>query len=158
MAFLIAELSKISIKNGSEDLLIFQIPKGCHEKICWIKLYAMTPLHAYCSDKITAPAYIYSVLGEERTARRYFATYDVRKIVPEGIPTRSCVIKSGHDYNGVFVIPDVSAQDWPSLRDKLGKRLDRNFYYAGRERQYRYLRPGILVEEFLGSQENHSSG
>ncbi len=126
-------------------------PRGLHEKFCWLKLYGMTPLHSFCSDKITAPAYVDSILGPGHTTPRYFATYDIEKIGPAAVPEQSCVIKTGHDCNGVFLIPDIGSYDWVALRETLRRRLSRNFYYRARERQYKPIRAGVLGEEFLRS-------
>lgn len=124
-------------------------PKGLHEKICWLKLYGMTPLHAFCSDKILAPAYIASILGPGHTARRIFATYDLSKVNGSNIAATSCVVKANHDWNSVFLVEDTATEDWAALRDKLDRKLRRDFYRAMRERQYKGMRPGVVVEEML---------
>ncbi|MDA1155038.1 MAG: hypothetical protein O2873_09860, partial [Proteobacteria bacterium] len=48
-------LKHFKAKGFTPDLVD---PKGYYEKICWLKLYGMTPLQSFCADKMTAPAYI----------------------------------------------------------------------------------------------------
>lgn len=124
-------------------------PKGLSEKICWLKLYGMTPLHRFCTDKITAPAYVAARLGPGHTVPRLFATYELQDISPERLEWRQVMIKTNHDQGGVFPVPDKAATDWEALRQELARRMSNPFYRNLRELQYRGIRPGIVVEELL---------
>lgn len=124
-------------------------PRSLSEKTCWLKLYGMTPLHSFCTDKITAPAYIASRLGPGHVPERIFATYDVADLTPERIGRAACMIKTNHDSGGIFRVDDAAETDWDDLRDRITRRLQQNFYPGHRERQYKSIRPGIVVEELL---------
>lgn len=124
-------------------------PLGLHEKICWLRLYRLTPLHSFCTDKITAAAYIESRIGDGYLPRRYMVTRNPEDVRPETIPSTSCVIKTNHDSGTVFLLQDTATADWSAIRDQLARRMTRNHYSAARERHYKPIVPGILVEELL---------
>ncbi|MCF1708422.1 hypothetical protein L0V05_06285 [Tabrizicola sp. J26] len=124
-------------------------PKGFHEKICWLRLRGLTPLHSYCADKITAAAYVASIAGPGLTTPRYFRTTDPQMLSAESIPVRSCVIKPNHASQLAFVLPDTAAADWPHIRRKLAASLNRSFYWDHRERQYLDIPPAVIVEELV---------
>ena len=124
-------------------------PRGLHEKLCWLKLYGMTPLHGFCSDKITAPAYVRARLGPGHEVPRILVTRDPADIHPGMTAAPRYVIKTNHDCGGTFLIRDPSATDWVALRASLRARLARNFADDYRELQYRDITPAILVEEML---------
>ncbi|MFT4151242.1 MAG: ATP-grasp fold amidoligase family protein, partial [Paracoccaceae bacterium] len=124
-------------------------PAGFHEKICWLRLNRLTPLHSYCADKVTAPAYVASVAGPGHTVRRFFWTTDPERLSPETIPARRCILKTNNASGGVFPIPDTATADWPTIRRELRELLDANYYWKYRERQYRTIRPAIVVDEYL---------
>lgn len=126
-------------------------PQGLHEKLCWLRLNRLTPLHSYCADKITVAAYVASRVGLGYTARRYFTTRDPQVLGPEAIPAKSCVIKANHESQHVMLVPDTATADWPHIRAEMARSLGRNFYHMMRERQYARLRPVIIVEEMFGS-------
>lgn len=126
-------------------------PRGLHEKICWLRLNRTTPLHTWCADKVTAPAYVTSRLGPGFVAERYLSTDNPADLRPGNIPAASCVVKTSHDSGGFALVPDTATADWPAIRERLGARLKRNHYNAARERQYKDIVPRLLVEEFLVS-------
>jgi hypothetical protein len=77
-------------------------PQGFHEKICCMHLNGLTPLHVYCTDKVTAPFYIASRIGVGHVPRRYLVTTDPDLIQAGFIPPQSCMIKTNHDSGGDF--------------------------------------------------------
>lgn len=124
-------------------------PKGFHEKICWLRLNGLTPLHSYCADKLTAAAYVASVVGEGYSTKRYLRTTDPAILSAETIPDAACVIKPNHASQLAFVIPDTTTADWRHIRRKLAASLKRSFYWDHRERQYQAIPPAVIVEELV---------
>jgi hypothetical protein len=129
-------------------------PQGFHQKICRMRLGGMTPLHAYCTDKVTAPSYIASRIGFGNVPQRYMVTDDPNRISVDAIPAQSCMVKTSHDSGGVFPISDTSTVDWTDLRTRITRRLHNNYYYKFRESQYRSIKPAIIVEELLCPQSD----
>jgi hypothetical protein len=125
-------------------------PKDLSEKLLWLKLHDRSPLHTQCADKIRARDYVAARLGPEILIPAIRITYDPADINPETIPDERFVIKTNHDQGGVFVCRDRAAFDWTGVRENVAKRLAINKYYEFREYQYKDIRPGVLVENFIG--------
>lgn len=124
-------------------------PMGLHEKICWLRLNRFTPLHTYCADKITVAAYVHSRVGQGYTVPRHFVTTDVKQLSAERIPVTACVIKPNHASQTVAIIEDTGQADWPKVRRRMAESLKRNYYWAMREGQYRYINPALIVEDLI---------
>lgn len=124
-------------------------PQGFHEKICWLRLNRLTPLHSYCADKLTAAAYVASVIGPGYTVPRHLRCTDPERLSPETIPTRRCLIKTNHGSGGIHPIADTRTADWPKIRQDLRARLATNYHWQFREAQYRSIPPMVLVEDYL---------
>jgi hypothetical protein len=122
-------------------------PKGFHEKICWLRLNRFTPLHTYCTDKITAAAYVYSRVGPGYTVPRHFFTTDVGLLSAKSIPVETCVIKPNHASQTVAIIDNTSSADWHKTRLQMAESLKQNYYWYARERQYRYINPALIIED-----------
>lgn len=130
-------------------------PKGLHEKICWLRLNRLTPLHSYCADKLTVAAYVASVLGEARTAPRYLRTADPERLSAAAIPASRCIIKTNHGSGGVIAVQDTAAADWPAIRHALHQLLRLRYDRKFRERQYRPIRPMVLAEKWVDQTDLH---
>ena len=124
-------------------------PKDLSEKVLWLKLRDQSPLHTFCADKIQVRDYVAHRIGAPYLVPAILATYDVDRITPEAIPERRFVIKTNHDQGGVFICLDRDGVDWPATRAALRSRLKANKYYEYQERQYKHIRPGVLVERFV---------
>jgi hypothetical protein len=124
-------------------------PSGLAEKVQWLKLHDRSRLHTLCADKIRSRAYVAAHLGPEALTPCLGVTYDPEAVTPQAIRAARFVVKSNHDQGGVFICKDRTRFDWDATRAELRRRLALNKYYEFRERQYRGIRPGVLVEAFL---------
>ena len=59
------------------------------------------------------------------------------------------VLKCNHDSGGLVVCTDKDKLDHTKAKDKIEKSLKSNFFYIGREYQYRNIKPMILCEKFI---------
>jgi hypothetical protein len=126
-----------------------QNPKDLSEKTLWLKLHDRSALHSLCADKIRARGYVASQLGPEVIIPEILVSYDAADINPETITAERFVIKTNHDQGGIFICRDRASFDWDEARRKIAKRLTINKYYEFREHQYKSIRPGILVEDYV---------
>ncbi len=124
-------------------------PKDLSEKVQWLKLHDRSPLHTQCADKIRARDYVASRLGSDILVPAIRISFDPADINPEMITADRFVIKTNHDQGGVFICRDRASFDWEGVREKVSRRLQLNKYYDFREYQYKHVRPGILVENFV---------
>lgn len=59
------------------------------------------------------------------------------------------MLKCTHDSASTVIVKDKDAMDVMAVREKLESCLKRNFYYAHRERPYKYIKPRIIAEELM---------
>ena len=124
-------------------------PKLLVEKIQWLKLHDVTPLHRRCSDKIAVRDHVREVVGEEVLIPLLDVMATEAGLTPARIAARRFVAKTNHDCGGVVLCPDREAFDWAAARAKLGRHRRRDYWRAQRELAYRGIEPHVLVEEML---------
>ncbi|MDQ5987597.1 MAG: hypothetical protein CSYNP_03342 [Syntrophus sp. SKADARSKE-3] len=140
---------KRSFKSGFGYELNLDRPKTLNEKIQWLKLNHRTPLHTICADKYAVREYVKEKIGEEHLIPLAFHTRNPANIIPDNLPDYPFIIKTNHDNSGHIVVKDKSTIDWKSVQETLKKKLKRNYYYPGREWQYKDIEPYIIVEKLL---------
>lgn len=59
------------------------------------------------------------------------------------------VLKTNHDSGGIVICRDKSTFDKANAKKKLEKSIHRNFYWYGREAQYKYIKKKIIAEEYI---------
>lgn len=140
---------KRSFKSNFGYEIDLKNPKTLNEKIQWLKLNHRTPLHTLCADKYAVREHIKKKIGAEYLVPLIFHTKNPTDIKPINLPDIPFIIKTNHDNSGHIVVKDKSKIDWNNVQDSLGKKLKRNYYYPGREWQYKKIRPCIIVEKLL---------
>ena len=104
------------------------------------------PLRQFATDKEFAKLYIESAVGPDYLPETYQVLRtadDIEAFVPDRVP---CVVKPTHLSGSVLFHTDP---DETVDRDLLRAWLNKGYYRGSREANYRYLRPKIIVEEFL---------
>jgi hypothetical protein len=133
-------------------------PRDFAEKILWLSLFHTTPLHRRVVDKIAVRDFVREVAGEELLVPALLITRDLDDIDPERIAARRFAVKTNHDSGGVVLCRDRDAFDWEAARETLRKHLAQDYYRVHRERMYRGLSRGLLVEAFLDAPESAFGG
>jgi len=124
-------------------------PKTIHEKLIWLRLNERNPLHTLCADKYAVRNYIKDKIGEKYLIPLVFQTDNPADIYPENLPDYPFIIKTNHGCSGEIIVKDKSQIDWEKVRKNLKKSLKSNFYYKGKEWQYKNIEPCIVVEKLL---------
>jgi len=141
------------VKKGFKQNLGYELnldnPQTFNEKLQWLKLNVQTELHTICADKLAVREYIKEQIGEEYLIPLIFSTSDVKKITSNNFPDYPVIIKSNHDSGKVLVIKDKSLVNWKLIQLLFASILKNNFYYIGREQQYKNIKPTILIEKLL---------
>ena len=106
----------------------------------------LDPLCQFVTDKEFAKLYIQNMVGPDyllETYRVLRSVDDIEAFVPDHVP---CVVKPTHLSGPVsfHINPDETVD-----RNLLRSWLNTERYSSTREANYRYLRPKIIVEEFL---------
>lgn len=127
-------------------------PKLYTEKLQALKLkYANSsnlPQYTVMADKVKAKEYVGRILGEEFIIPTLGIWDGYEQINFDTLPDKF-VLKTNHDSGGVVVCSDKAKFDKKKARIKLTKSLKRNFYWFGREPQYRDIKPQIFAEQYM---------
>jgi len=123
-------------------------PKTFNEKIQWLKLYGKLENYTHLVDKYEVRKYISATIGEKYLIPligvwNKFDDIDFNKL-PEQF-----VLKCTHDFNSIIICKDKTTFNKRKARNKLEKCLKRNFYYSGRETQYKNIKPKIIAEKYM---------
>lgn len=128
-------------------------PQTLNEKLTWMKLYDRERWHSFYADKYVNREYIERTFGEQYLVPLLMETTDVSKVRPENISEFPCVVKSNHAQAQWKIIRRPEDVDWASLRRECKDWLRDNWYDYGKEYQYKYIRPRIIVEKMLQTKE-----
>ncbi len=147
------------IKDQFEVILNYELnldnPKTLNEKIQWLKFNDRRTLHTICADKYAVREHIKERIGEKYLIPLLYKTENVNDIHASNLPDEPFVIKTNHDSGGVVLVQDKNNMDWKDVRKDLLKKLKTNYYYTGKEWQYKNIKPCIIIEELLLDENNN---
>ena len=123
-------------------------PTTLNEKIQWLKFNYRFPLQSIVSDKLKARDYVAEKIGSEFLIPLFGTWEKYDDIDFEKLPNKF-VLKCNHDSGGLVVCTDKSKLNHREARNKIEKSLKSNFFYIGREYQYRNIKPRIICEQFI---------
>lgn len=127
-------------------------PQTFNEKIQWLKLYDRNPLYTLLSDKYEVRNFVARTIGGEYLVPLLGVWNRVDDIDFCMLPQKF-VLKCTHDSQGVVVCRDKSNFNIENAKEFLKYRLSRNYYYGGREYQYKHIIPRIVAEQYLEDSE-----
>ncbi len=147
------------IENQFREILNYDLnldnPKTLNEKIQWLKLNDRRPIFTISADKYAVREHIQMRIGEKYLIPLFYSTRNVDDIYPENLPNKPFVIKTNHDSGGIIIVRDKNNIDWENIRNDLRKKLKTNYYYRGKEWQYKNIKPCIIVEKLLLDENNN---
>lgn len=124
-------------------------PKTYNEKIQWLKLNDRKDEYIKIVDKFEVREYIKNLIGEEYLIPLIGIWESVESIPIDELPNQF-VLKGTHNSGGVIVCSNKEVLDWRKSKAKLYKVMKRNYYYQGREWPYKYIKPRIICEKYMG--------
>lgn len=128
-------------------------PKSFNEKLQWLKLNDRNPKYTNIVDKYRVREYIKNTIGEEYLIPLLGVWDNFEEIKFDELPEKF-VLKCNHDSGGLSICTDKSKFDIEKARKKIEKSLKCQFYYIGREWQYKNIKRKIICEEFIGDENN----
>lgn len=144
---------KYKYKRCAHKKLDLDSGKAFSEKLQALKImYASSPeldRYTHLADKVEAKKIIADIIGEEYIIPTIGVWDNFDDIDFTSLPNKF-VLKTNHDSGGV-VICDGKEFDRLKAKKKLQKSLRRNFYWYGREPQYKNIRPKLLAERYIAS-------
>ncbi|MGU9047071.1 ATP-grasp fold amidoligase family protein [Clostridium perfringens] len=123
-------------------------PVTLNEKLQWMKFNDRNPLYSIVSDKLAVRSYIKDEIGEEYLVPLIGSWKTFDEINFDKLPNQF-VIKCNHDSGGLFICKNKKSIDKKYVEEKINRSLKRQFYYVGREWQYRSIKPMIIAEKLL---------
>lgn len=143
---------KIKFRIKFNRKLNLKQPQTFNEKLQWLKLYDRNSEYTKMVDKYEAKKYVENIIGKEYIIPT-LAIYDKFDDIEWDKLPNEFVIKCTHDSGGLVICKDKTKLDIKSAKKKINKCLHRNFYYLGREWVYKNLKAKILIEKYMGTQD-----
>lgn len=134
----------------------FRNPRSFEEKVCARMLFDRNPLWTTLCDKLRVREYV-----KRRSCGQYLVPIlwegeDPDHIPFEELPSRF-VIKATHGCGYNIIVKDHAQLDHKGTRKRLRRWLRQNFcqdMYIGTEWGYRNIHPTIIIEAFIGDDDN----
>ncbi|MGO1737258.1 MAG: ATP-grasp fold amidoligase family protein [Leucobacter sp.] len=127
-------------------------PTTFNEKLQWLKLNYQDPAKATLVDKFEVKAWVAEQIGVEHVIPTLGVYETVEAIDFDALPS-AFVLKATHDSGGVVLVRDKSQLDVSAAREKLQRSLNRSYFEAGREPEYKLVKPRIIAEPFIVDDE-----
>ena len=128
-------------------------PTTLNEKLQWMKFNYRFPLQTIVSDKYLVPDYVENKIGIEYLIPLYGNWLNFDDIDFDALPDQF-VLKCNHDSGGLAICKDKKTFDQENAKKKINKSLKDNFFYIGREYQYKNIIPRIICEKFISDNGN----
>ena len=129
-------------------------PKTFNEKLQWLKLYDRNPSYIKMVDKYEAKKYVGNIIGEKYIIPT-IGIYDSFDEIDFNKLPNQFVMKCTHDSGGVIICKDKSKVNIETIRKKIYKALNNNYYYHSREWQYKEVKPRIIIEKYMEDKETN---
>lgn len=128
-------------------------PTTLNEKLQWMKFNYRFPLQTIVSDKYLVRDYVENKIGIEYLIPLYGNWLNFDDIDFDALPDQF-VLKCNHDSGGLAICKDKKTFDQENAKKKINKSLKDNFFYIGREYQYKNIIPRIICEKFISDNGN----
>lgn len=157
------KLNRALTKNISDETMIkflYRISTGeklnldnpvtFNEKIQWYKLNYRDPLMTKCSDKFLVREFV-KEKGLGNILTPLYGVYEsVDEINFKKIPSE-CFIKCTHNSNGNVLWRKSKLDDVREIKKRIEKMMNNNAFYSSREWAYKDIKPRVICEELLES-------
>ena len=141
---------KYYYKTGKK--LDFSNVKTFNEKIHWLKIYDRNTNYIKMVDKYEAKRHVSNLIGKEYIIPTLGIYDKFEEIKFEQLPDQF-VIKCTHDSESTVICKDKNKLDIKSLKKYYNKKIKSNYYYKCREWPYKYIKPRIIAEKYMGTNE-----
>ena len=124
-------------------------PTSFNEWISVSKIFNRRKVHRTWCDKLAVRDYIAKTLGAQYLTKLYWRGFDLNEArATPNLPTKF-VIKANHTSSTLIIVEDRDTLDWEAAWKKAESWLKMDYAANSAEWQYRWMKPEILIEEFL---------
>jgi len=128
--------------------LNFKNPETYTEKLQWLKFFYRNSEMPVCTDKYTVRQYL-TEHGYSYLLNSLIGVYNnANDIDFASLPDRF-VAKANHGSSWNLICNDKNKLNWPVWRKIMNTWLKLNLFVIGREWNYKYIPPRIIIEEFI---------
>lgn len=143
---------KILFKANMGYALNLKTPQTFNEKLQWIKLHDRKEEYVKMVDKAAVKEYVASIIGPQYIIPTICVLEKFDDIDFSVLPNRF-VMKCTHDSHTVIICKDKKSFDIKKVRSTIEHGLKTNYYLNAREWPYKHVKPRIIVEEYIDSEE-----
>lgn len=129
-------------------------PVTYNEKLQWLKLHGYKPEYCRLADKHEVKEYVKEKIGEDYVIPEY-GVWDNFEDINFSLLPDQFVLKCTHDSASYVICTNKDEFNIDSARKKINSCLKRNYYYVGRELQYKDIKPRIIAEKYLEDHRYH---
>tara|TARA_Y100001935_G_scaffold250913_1_gene251843 strand:+ start:5437 stop:6288 length:852 start_codon:yes stop_codon:yes gene_type:complete len=126
----------------------FKNPKTFNEKLGYLKLYRNPGIRSDLCDKYLVKNYVRKKIGGKYVLDTLYITSEPESIPFDKLPD-SFIIKATHGSGWNIIVEDKKNTDFKYIIKKCRSFLSMNYYYLGREYQYKNIEPQIMIENLL---------
>lgn len=123
-------------------------PITYNEHLSALKLQDQYYKYAVYADKYEVREYVRNVIGEEYL-NRVLGIYDSFEDIDFSVLPNQFAMKCTHGSSYNVIVHDKSKLNYRATKKKITKWLCENYYFQMREKQYRGIKPRIMIDEFL---------
>lgn len=145
-------LKKIFYANQGYKLN-FTVPITLNEKLQWLKINDRRDISTIHADKYLVRDYIKKEFGKEYLIPLLYVTDNPSVMKFSDLPDGPFVIKSNHSSGDYKIIRDKNLVDFERLVIDCKWWLSFNYFYPGRQWQYKNIKPQVLIERMLQTSE-----
>jgi len=129
-------------------------PVTFNEKINWLKLYGRNNDYGIFVDKYEVRQIVSEKIGCKYLIPILGIYENTEEINFDRLPN-SFVLKGTHGSGWVIICKDKNNIDKKEIKEKLNYWLSSNFYLLWGEWYYKYIKPRVICEEFMGDELNN---
>lgn len=123
-----------------------------NEKLQWLKLYDRNPEYTKMVDKYEAKGFVANIIGSEYIIPT-LGIYDKFEEIDFNKLPEQFVIKCTHNSGGLIICKDKYKLNIEETKNKINRNLRKNYFYSGREWPYKNVKPRIIIEKYMASEE-----
>ncbi len=126
-------------------------PETFNEKLQWLKLYDRNPLYTELTDKYLVRDYVAKTIGEQYLVPLLGVWDKAEDIDFDQLPDQF-VLKCNHDSGSAIICNDKDNFDREGAIQWLNNSLGRNYFWKGREYNYKNIERKIIAEEIVANE------
>jgi hypothetical protein len=130
-------------------------PKTFNEKLQRDKLFRRRSRQTIFADKIAVRDYVKRRVGSHVLSKLYWTGTDLRTVSNGILPTKF-VLKANHASGRILIVNDRDAFNWKQAHEQTSQWLKQDYSELAAEWQYRWIKPRLLIEEFLEGEDGMS--